>query len=82
MQEKGRAQKRENTIMVRYVKCPRCELNYIDADKQEYCDICLAELKGGRFDCVELADEEEEDMELCPICGENMMRRMQEEDRL
>ena len=60
--------------MVRYVKCPRCELNYIDADKQEYCDICLAELKGGRFDCVELADEEEEDMELCPICGENMMR--------
>ena len=32
--------------MVRYVKCPRCELNYIDEEKQEYCDVCIAEIKG------------------------------------
>ena len=32
--------------MVRYIKCPRCELNYIDAEKQEYCDVCLKEMKG------------------------------------
>lgn len=27
-----------------YIKCPKCELNYIDADKQELCDVCLIEL--------------------------------------
>ncbi len=59
--------------MVRYIKCPRCELNYIDGEKQEYCDICLKELKGIPTDIDEM---EEEDMptELCPVCGENMMR--------
>ncbi len=58
--------------MVRYIKCPRCELNYIDAEKQEYCDICLKELKGipTEFDEIE---EDDIPTELCPICGENMM---------
>ena len=32
--------------MVKYIKCPRCDLNYIDSEKQEYCDVCIAELKG------------------------------------
>ena len=61
--------------MVRYMKCPRCELNYIDAEKQEYCDICLKELKGIPTETEEL-DFEDEDLatELCPICGENEMR--------
>lgn len=61
--------------MVRYIKCPRCELNYIDAEKQEYCDVCLKELKGIPTDFDEI-EQEEEDLptELCPICGENMMR--------
>ena len=35
--------------MVRYMKCPRCELNYIDADVQEFCDVCLKEMKGISF---------------------------------
>ena len=61
--------------MVRYVKCPRCELNYIDGEKQEYCDICLKEMKGIPTDIDEIEDEEEEiASELCPVCGENMMR--------
>ncbi len=61
--------------MVRYIKCPRCELNYIDAEKQEYCDVCIKEMKGIPSDIDEV-DEEDELLptELCPICGENMMR--------
>ena len=61
--------------MVHYMKCPRCELNYIDAEKQEYCDVCLKEMKGLSTDVDEI-EETEEDVptELCPVCGENMMR--------
>ncbi len=60
--------------MVRYIKCPRCELNYIDADQQEYCDVCLKEMQG--LPTVDELDEADEDAatELCPVCGENMMR--------
>lgn len=64
--------------MVKYIKCPRCELNYIDSEKQEYCDVCLAEMKGNttRFDDfddddVDVFGEGEEQTELCPICGVN-----------
>lgn len=62
--------------MVRYIKCPRCELNYIDGEKQSYCDVCLKEMKGLRTDADELEEDEEEELptELCPVCGENMMR--------
>ena len=62
--------------MVRYIKCPRCELNYIDPEVQEYCDVCLKELKGIRTDADEMEEEEENEplTELCPVCGENMMR--------
>lgn len=61
--------------MVRYMKCPRCELNYIDAEKQEYCDVCLKEMKGIPTGLEEI-EEAEDDLptELCPVCGENMMR--------
>lgn len=61
--------------MVRYIKCPRCELNYIDAEKQEYCDVCMKEMKGLPTDADEIeAEEEDLPTELCPVCGENMMR--------
>lgn len=61
--------------MVRYMKCPRCELNYIDAEKQDYCDVCLKEMKGLPIDIDEIEDAENElPNELCPVCGENMMR--------
>ena len=60
--------------MARYVLCPRCELNYIDADQDEYCEVCLKELKGEKTfsDDFEL-EEAEAETELCPICGENYM---------
>ena len=60
--------------MVRYIKCPRCELNYIDAEKQDYCDVCLKEMKGIASDVDEIEETEEVATELCPVCGENMMR--------
>ncbi len=61
--------------MVKYMKCPRCELNYIDADRQEFCDVCLKEMKGIPSDIDEIEETEDElPTELCPVCGENMMR--------
>ena len=60
--------------MARYVLCPRCQLNFIDADQDEYCEVCLKELKGEKTfsDDFELIEAETE-MELCPICSENYM---------
>ena len=61
--------------MARYVLCPRCELNFIDADAQEYCDVCLKEMQGAKTFADDLEEvEETEETELCPICGENYMR--------
>ncbi|MGN0818046.1 MAG: hypothetical protein ACI4L9_03655 [Candidatus Coproplasma sp.] len=66
--------------MVKYIKCPRCELNYIDGETQEYCDVCIAEMKGNRLQFADLDDEELEDelaeeaTELCSICGVNRVR--------
>lgn len=67
--------------MVKYVKCPRCELNYIDEEKQEYCDVCIAEMKGNKLQFADLEDEDYEELdteleqtELCPVCGVNRIR--------
>ena len=67
--------------MVKYIKCPRCDLNYIDGEKQEYCDVCIAEIKGNRLQFADLDDEEMEAVdgeleteEICPICGINPLR--------
>ncbi len=59
--------------MVKYIKCPRCELNYIDSEQQEYCDVCLAELKGAKLKFADI-DEELEHLELCPVCNTNYMK--------
>lgn len=66
--------------MNKYIKCPRCELNFIIEGKQEYCDVCIAEMKGNKLQFADLEDEEldaeleNESMELCPVCGINNMR--------
>ena len=65
--------------MVRYVKCPRCELNYIDEETQEYCDVCLSEMRGAKLKFADLDDEELEEQiaefdEICPVCGVNRLR--------
>ena len=61
--------------MARYIICPRCELNFIDADSQEYCDVCLKELSGAKTFADDFEEVEAmEETELCPICGENYMK--------
>ncbi len=44
---------------MKLVKCPRCELNYIQ-EGEKYCKVCYREMKG------EPAPEE---MELCSVCN-------------
>lgn len=44
-----------------FVKCPRCDLNYMQ-DTEQYCTVCRREVKG---------DEKEELFEMCSVCGEN-----------
>ena len=47
---------------MRLVKCPRCELNYMN-DTDEMCSVCRREVRG---------ESEQYDMvELCSECGEN-----------
>lgn len=67
--------------MVKYIKCPRCDLNYIDSEKQEYCDVCIAEMKGSKLQFADIDEEELEELdteleqeELCPVCGVNRLR--------
>ena len=45
-----------------FVKCPRCDLNYIK-DTEEYCDVCKREMKG--------EEEREVPTDICIECGEN-----------
>lgn len=71
---------------MQYIKCPRCELNYI-LKKDKYCDVCKSEMKAGILRESDMDEFEfEEGMELCPICkvnyinpGENMCVTCQEE---
>lgn len=54
-----------------YIKCPRCELNYI-LKKDKFCDVCKNEMKAGILEENDLDDFElEEGLELCPICKAN-----------
>lgn len=43
------------------VKCPRCELNYIQED-EGYCKICKREIKG---------EKPREEIEMCTACNEH-----------
>lgn len=55
---------------VEYIRCPRCELNFIEKS-QKLCKVCEQELasKGNK----ELTDEEVKEMNLCPICKTNYL---------
>ncbi len=44
-----------------FVKCPRCELNYMQEGDQ-FCTVCKREVKG---------ETKDEYLELCSVCGEN-----------
>lgn len=61
--------------MAKYVICPRCELNYIDEETQEFCDVCVKEMQGAKTFADDFEDDESfEETELCPVCGERYMR--------
>ena len=45
---------------MKFVKCPRCELNYI-TESERYCKVCLREMKG---------DGAQDEVELCSVCNE------------
>ena len=51
-----------------YVRCPRCELNYIQK-KDKFCSVCKAEMEAKR----DYADDID-DLELCPICKTNYIQ--------
>ncbi len=57
--------------MAKYVKCSRCELNYI-LEGEELCDVCKAEL-GINTKITLLYDimDEEDQVRLCPVCKAN-----------
>ena len=44
--------------MARYIICPRCELNFIDADEQEYCEVCIKEMSGEKTFTDDFESEE------------------------
>jgi len=53
-----------------YIKCPRCQLNYINEETEQFCKVCLVDMgkiQGG----PEL--ELDEEYKLCPECGENYL---------
>ena len=49
-----------------YIRCPRCELNYI-LKKDKLCNVCKMEMKA----LGTLGAEENQDLEICPICKTN-----------
>ena len=44
-----------------FIKCPRCELNYIQ-EEEHYCSVCKREMKGESHD---------DPFELCSVCNVN-----------
>lgn len=51
-----------------YIRCPRCELNYIQK-KDKLCSVCQAELSAKKEDLID-----DLDLELCPICKTNYIQ--------
>lgn len=52
-----------------YVKCPRCELNFI-LKKDRYCQVCKQEMQAL---ATNFADDKNKEMGLCPICKVNFV---------
>ena len=44
---------------MKLIKCPRCELNYIQ-ENEKLCKVCLREMKGSQV---------EDEMEMCSVCN-------------
>lgn len=52
--------------MSEYIRCPRCELNFIKK-KDKLCSVCKAELNAE-------PNLDDMDLEICPICKTNYIR--------
>lgn len=52
-----------------WIKCPRCELNYINEETEQYCKVCLVDM--GKMSASTDFDTEDTDYRICPECGEN-----------
>ena len=53
------------------VKCPRCELNYMNAEKQ-VCEVCRRTLNGIDLDldyCPECGGRLDSDSDICTTCA-------------
>jgi len=57
-------------IMAKFIKCPRCDLNYI-LEGEALCEVCKKELEG--FNLGDLEDVDEELDDLCPVCRLNFL---------
>lgn len=52
---------------VQYIRCPRCELNWIQK-REKFCSVCKAEMKAnGNLDTF----DSEVDLDICPVCKVN-----------
>jgi len=57
---------RRNAMKQTYIRCPRCELNFI-LKKDRYCNVCKKEMKALGSMC----NDDDLDLELCPVCKVN-----------
>ena len=69
---------------MRLIKCPRCELNYMN-DTDKMCSVCRREVRGESesFDMIEMCSECGENpvvpgQELCAYCLKELARRTDE----
>lgn len=53
---------------VTYIRCPRCELNYI-TKAEKFCSVCKQEMQVGGGDVYD-----ESELEICPICKTNYIQ--------
>lgn len=60
----------------KYIKCPRCELNYI-LEGEDYCNVCKNEMKHHSESDYDDELLDFDDMDLCPVCGQNYIREDQ-----
>ncbi|MBR4745234.1 MAG: hypothetical protein IK070_00805, partial [Clostridia bacterium] len=57
---------------MKYIKCPRCELNYI-LESEDLCEVCKRSMRAGANNEDDDEDYEEEGLTLCPICKVNYL---------
>lgn len=53
---------------VTYIRCPRCELNYIKSN-EDLCSVCQAEISLKKDD-----DFDDIDIDICPVCKINYIK--------